>query len=425
MKSRVRTNDNCECFFEVEVPADVVDRTIKEVYDDIRKHAKIPGFRVGNAPQDLLEKYHGADMREEVLKRLIPECYNKVLTDKKIGPVSYPEFSDIDFAGGRGLTFKAKVDVRPEIRLKKYKGIKVKSKKAEVTDEEVRSALERFQGMSAKYTPVAEARPVQKGDFVICDIEAFVDDRPISKKHEGMWVEASKEASMLGVGESLIGANTGETRDVDVKLPETYPDKKYAGKDAKFKILAREIKQKELPALDDDFAKDLGEESMPALEEKIREELLGKKKANEEIGMKNQIIERLISDHKMAVPPTMLKRQSEVLMKRVGEDLSSRGMDKKAVEDKLKELGPQIGEDAANKVRLYFIIEAIAEKEGIKVGTDDIENKYESVARLAQQDVEAVKKYYKDHDLADGLVEQICEEKTLDWLLEQAEKQEA
>jgi len=421
MKTKANRNNNCECHFEVEIPADVVDRAFGEVYKEIKKYAKIPGFRPGQAPQDLLEKYHGEHAKDEVLKRLIPLGYRQTLADRKIDAVGLPEISDIVFNEGKALSFKGKVDSRPKLKLKNYKNLKVTSESTDVKEEEVESAIKRLQGMHAQFEPVKEKRPLKKDDYATCDVEAFINGKAISKKHENMWIEVNKEASLLGMGEKLIGANTGDLREIETELPKDYPDKKYAGQKALFKIQIKEIKEKKLPKLDNEFAKDLGVQTIEKFKEGVRDQLRQKKESNNRVNMKNQIIDKLLKECNVAVPPLMVTRQYEVLMKRMEEELLTKGIPKDAVSEKKKELEPKLKIDAENQVRIYFMLEAIAVKENVKVDPKNLDKRFEEIGRMSQQDAKTVREYYEKNNLIDGLLVQLREEKTLDWLLGHAE----
>ena len=421
MKSKAKHNNDCECFFEVEIPVEEVNQALEEVYREIKKHAKIPGFRPGAAPQDLLEKYHGEHANDEALKRLIPSGYRQALLDQKIDAVGLPEISDVVFEKNKNLSFKAKVEIRPAIKLKKYKGIKVKKEKISVSDQEIDDTVKRLQEIHARFEPIKEKRPVKQGDHAICDIEAFIDGKPISKKHENMWVEANKDASMLGMGEKLVGLNMGEVKEIDVELPDTYPDKKFAGKKALFKVHIKEIKEKIVPVLDNEFAKDLGKETLETVKEEVKEQLLEKKEANNKINMKNQILSKLLSEYDITVPPSMVKRQFEVLSKQLEEELLQRGMHKDSIDEKKKELDAELKGNAVNKVKLYFILDTISEKEDIKVEQSDLDARIEEIARLSNQPANTVRQYYEQNKLIPGLWEQIKEEKTIDMLLVESE----
>jgi trigger factor len=224
MKSKIKKMKGTAREFEVKLPPEKVNAALNEVLEEIRKTAKIPGFREGKASISLIRKRYEKEALDEVKQRLVPRAYQQTLSEHKINPVSYPEISDIaiDLAGA--LTFKAKVDIHPEIKLRKYKGLKATSQKVSVTDEEVEEAFSRIRNMYAEFTE--KDSPVKKGDFGICDVEAFVDGKSITKKQKDMWIEANKESSLLGLGEELCGLKKGDSKDIEVTLPENYPDKK-------------------------------------------------------------------------------------------------------------------------------------------------------------------------------------------------------
>ena len=420
MKARVKHLDKTSYLFEVEIPPETVKNTLEEVYREIRKGARIPGYRVGSAPQDLLEKYHSKTAEEEALKILIPEGYSKALQDSKINPVTMPEITDVSFDKSKKLTFKAKVESRPDIKVKNYRGIKVKRKKISVSQSEIDAALKQIREMNAQFVLVEEKRPVAKGDYTICDVEAFIEGKLISKKHENMWIQAEKESSMLGLGENLIGINTGETKEMERELPKDYPDKKYSGKKAMFKINIKEIKIKKLPEIDDELAKDLGKDNLKALEDELRSQLLTRKEKQLKIDLENQILDKLLKDYDMVVPPSMQKRQEEVLVKQAERELLSKGLHKDTVSSKIKEFEPKLKEDAANKIKIYFILDEIASQEKVEVKDADFNNRFEVIAQETNQDLNTVKSYYEKHSLIGGLKEQLMEEKTLDWLLDKA-----
>lgn len=417
MKTRIKNIDKCLRLFEIEISSDIVKNTLNEVYIEIKKRAKIPGFRVGMIPRDILEKYYSKDAEEELLKRLIPEGYRKALYEHKINPATLPEVSDIEFDKNKKLTFKAKVEIHPQIKLKNYKGIKVKAKKIEVSQEEVSQALERLRQVNAQFTPIENKRSIERGDYLICDVEVFCDGKPISKKYENMWLVAEKEASMLGLGEKLIGLDKGAKKEIEAKLPEDYPDKKFTGKVATFNINIKEIKEKKLPNMDDEFAKDLGKENLNTLKEDISKQLFQRKEISKKVDMQNQILDKLLKDYKFDVPPSIAKRQFEVLMKKAKDELLSKGVHKDKVEEGTKQLEPKLKIDAVNKIKIYFILTEISKAENINITEKDIDARLQEIAHLSKQDVNVVKEYYQKNNLIDGLREQAREEKTLDWLL--------
>ena len=420
MKTRIRSIEECTKLLQVEIPRDLIEQTTQEVYREIKKAAKIPGFRVGSAPQDLLEKHYSDDAKEEILKRLIPEGYKKALENHKINPVSLPRVSNVNFEKDKPLTFEAEVDIKPNIKLRNYKGVKVRKKRISVLEQEIDEAISRLRNTYAEYKDVS--RPIGKGDYAICDVEAFADDKPITKKNKNMWISADKEASLLGMGEELIGLTKGQEKEIETKLPDNYPDKKYTGKLAKFKVLINDVKEKRLPDLDDAFAKKLNAENLESLKKEIESQLYARKENTLKIDMQNQILDRLLKDTKFSVPTRIADRQKEVLSKRLEMELLRKGLHKDETEKKIKEMDKKLAEDAKDKVRLYFILDDIAMKENIKVKNADIEARLKTIASSTDQSIEEVRKYYEKENLLGGLAEEVKENKVLEFLLEKAEK---
>ncbi len=418
MKSKVTKLEGTARRLEIEMSKEAVEEVFAAVLADIRRTAKIPGFRAGKAPLDLvLKKYH-KDARDEVIQQLVPRGYQQALEEHDINPVSYPEISDVTIEEAGQLTFKAAVDVHPEVSVRKYKGLKVTTRKVSVADGEVEEALTRFRNMHAEFAETD--RPLEKGDFGICDVETFIDGKAISKKREKMWIEVDKEASMLGMGEELCGLKKGEAKDVDVTLPENYPDKKYAGKKAVFRVEVRETREKKLPELDEELAEKLGKSSLAEAREETRSQLLERKESNARVEMKNQIMEQLLKKHSFDLPASMVNRQLKVLMERAESELASKGVGKEAIESHKEKLKEQLFKEAENKVRIYFMLDDIAGREKIDVTDEEVDNWLRSLAASYNQPFDKVKEYYLEHDLIGGLKEQLREEKTLDFLLDEA-----
>lgn len=419
MKSKIKHIEECVKFFKIEVPHETVKQAVEEVYKSIKKVAKIPGFRPGSAPQDLLEKHFCKDAKEEVLKRLVPEGYQKALETHKIIPVGLPKICNIDFDEAKPLTFEAEVDSRPNTRLKNYKGIRITKKRIAVTQDEVSDALERLRSAYAAHENVD--RPVKKGDYAICDVEAFADGAAISKKNQNMWIQADKEASLLGLGEELVGLTKGQSKEIDTKLPENYPDKKYAGKSAKFKIVVNSVKEKILPPVDEAFAGKLNSESPEALKKEIESQLFLRKENALKVDLENQILDKFLKEAKFSVPPGLVKRQKEVLAKRLEMELVQKGMEKNEAQKKANEFDSKLDGDAKNRVKIYFILDDIAVKEKIDVNDKDIDDRFKSIAASAGKPAEEVRKYYEKENLLGGLAEEIKEMKVLEFLLKHAE----
>jgi trigger factor len=418
MKSKIKKLEGTARQFEIQLSSEEVNKVLNEILEDLRKTAEIPGYRQGNAPLSLVRKRYEKDAVEEVKKQLVPESYQEALEEHNIAPVSYPEVSDLILDSAGAMTFKAKVDVYPEVKLRKHKGLKVVKEKVEVTDSEVDEAFSRVRNMHAEFTEKDSA--IEKNDFGICDVEAFADGKAITKKHSDMWIEASKDSSLLGLGEELCGMKKGEKKDIEATLPENYPDKKYAGKKAMFNVEVKEVRAKKLPELNDELAKKLDKENIGQVRDELRAQVKERKTYNSKVNMKNQIMEQLLKGHSFDVPESMVKRQLDVLMERAQNELAQKGVDAETIESQNDELRKRLLGDAENKVKLYFILHQIANENNIAVEDEDVEGWLKSLASSYNQPFENVKKYYEEKDLIGGLKEQLREEKTLDFLLSEA-----
>jgi len=418
MKSRIKKLKGASRQIDIEMSRESVDRVFNEVLEDIRKTANVPGFRAGKAPMDIIRRDYGKDAIDEVKRRLIPRGYQQALDEHVLRPVSYPEVSDVSINPAGSLLFTARVDIHPDVAVKNYKGLKVTQEKISVSDEEVDEVIERLRNINAEF--VDHEGPVRKGDFAICDVETFADGELVAKKRENMWIEAEKDASLLGMGEDLCGMNKGDVKDIDVTLPENYPDKKYAGRKAVFKVELKDIKIKKLPDVDDALGKKLGKETLAEARDEVRAQLLEKKESNARVNMKNQIMEELLRRSNFDLPGSMVERQLKVLIERAENELASKGVDKQTIESHKEKLREQLRKEAENKVRIYFILDRIADIEEIKVSEDEIKDWLRSLAGSYNKPFEEVEKYYREHDLIGGLREQLREEKTLDLLLSEA-----
>jgi trigger factor len=424
MKSKVKNIEEYATLFEIEVPKETLDKAFGEVYVEIAKAANIPGFRAGKAPLDLVKKHYTKDAKEEVLKRLIPEAYKSALEEHKINPIGLPKISDVIFEEGKPLLFKAKVDTRPKFKIKNYKGIKIEKKTAAINEEDVDKTLEHMRAINAKYISI-EDRPVQLGDYVVSDMECFVDGKPAHKKRENLWLFADKESLMPGLGERMAGMAKGETREIEISVPKEYSDKTLAGKNATYRILAKEIKVRQLPALDDELAKDLGSIGLADLKDKIRKELQERSRVNAEIAMENQILDTLMDENNFGVPSGFVARQLDYMVEDSKKRLMEKGFRREDLDKKDKELKEKFKNDAERRVRLVFMLDEIGRLEKIETSAEDVEKAYKSIALQAGKTEAEVKGRYEKEDLVGNLEESIRERKIVDFLLKNAEVTES
>ena len=421
MKSKTKTTEECLAFFEVEIAREDIDKAFEEVYRQIDKVSNIPGYRVGKAPRELVRKHYAANAAEEVLKRLIPQAYGMALDENKIRPIGLPEISEVgSLEEGKSLFFKAKVDTHPKFKLKNYKAIKVENKNPELSEEEVAKTIENLRQLNSKFIAV-ENRPAQLGDYVICDMECSVNGKSIHKKRENIWLMIEKESTVPGLNEKLAGMNKGEEKGIETSLPEKYPDKNLAGKMALYHIKIKEIKSQLLSNLDDDFAKDLGKDNLDSLKKEVREELAKRVKANAQADMENQVLKKLIDDNVFQVPARLLDRQLKFMVEDAKERLVQKGFKKEDLAKKDDEFKAKFKDDALRQVRLFFILDEIAGQEHIDVSGADIKEAFKSISAQTGKSEDEVKAYYEKEGLVGDLEEKLREEKTIQFLLKEAD----
>ena len=423
MKTKIKPIEECAALLEIEIPKETIDKAFEEAYGEISKVAAIPGFRAGKVPKDLIRKRFAKEAKKNVMDQIIPDAYSKAVEEHKIEAMGFPEITDLVFEEGKTMSFKARVDTRPKFKLKNYKGISIDKKKAVVKDEDVKKALDNLREYSAKYVSV-EDRPAQWEDYVISDLECFIDGREAHKKRDDLWLFLDKESLLSGLMEKIVGMNKGEERDVEVEMPEKYPDKNLAGKKAKYHIKAKEIKVRRLPDINDEFAKDLGRENLEQLKKTVTEELEKKMKMDSDIAAENQLLNKLIDDNNFSVPSTLVKRQIHLMTDNAKAKLTEKGFSREELDKKNEEFEGRFKDDAARQVKLLFILDSIAADEGIKTEEKDLENAYKSISLQTGKSEQEVKAYYEKEELTDNLLERIREEKTIEFLLKNAEIKE-
>jgi len=419
VKSKAKSVEECTTLFEIEVSKEAIARVFDEVFAEIAKSANIPGFRVGKAPVEMVRLHYAKDAKEEVLRRLIPQAYKRALQEHEIHAVALPEISDVMFEEDKPLTFKAKVDIRPKFKLKDYKGIAVEKKKVSVTDEDVEKTLQNLRELNAKYVDVAD-RPVQMGDFLVSDMECSVDGKPLHKKRENLWLAVEKESFIPGLAEKIIGMKKGEERDIEVTLPEKYPDKSVAGKSARYHVLAREIKERKLSDLNDDFAKEMGRPTVDELKGEIAREMESHAKANAEVEVENQLLGKLMDSNVFSVPSSFVTRQLDYMVEDAKRRLIEKGLNKDDLDKKDGEFKERFKNDAVRQVRLLFVLDEIATREHISAVEDDINGAYKAIASQSGKTAEEVRAHYESRELVDSLADKIREGKTIRFLLDNA-----
>jgi trigger factor len=406
----------------VEVPEDLVVKEVDSFYRELSRKAKIKGFRPGKVPRNILERHFKDYVKAEVIQKLIQESYPQALSEAKLQPISNPLIDPGEMEGGKPFQYAATVEIKPEIKLEGYIGLKIEGKKEEVKDEEVEERLKNLQNIHAQLKTVSDPRPIQPGDFVILDYEASMENKPLDEgKATDFTVEVGSGRFIPDLEEKLVGLKPDEEKEIEVSFPEDYGYKKWAGKALSFHVKIKEIKEKILPILDNEFAKDLGDySSLEELRLKLREEIEKEKKSILERQLKDQMVEQLLQANSFEVPESLVEEQTRTLVSDTKMRLATQGVDFKNLGLSEEKLQGDYREMAQKQVRTFLILEKIADQEGITVTDGEAEDRIREISERIHQKFDVVKRYYEKNGLIPEVKAGIMSEKILNFLLEKA-----
>lgn len=423
MKVTVSEINPCKKVLKIHIPNDVVEKELDAVYKEIAKVAEVPGYRKGKAPRNIIEQRHSKEAKDEVLNRLIPQTYTQAIRDNNISPVAHPEVSQVKFTDGEPLYYEASVDVKPVVKLKKYKGLSVNKRKLKIDNSELENALNTVRERFAEYKTI-DGRAAKEGDFVIADYEFTVDGK--TEKRDGAWFSLGDNPNEIKeITAKLKGAQPNDEIEVKAKLPENYPKKELASKEADFKLKVKEIKEKSLPALDDEFVKGLGDyKTVADFKEALKTDTQARKESEIKIEVEKQLAEQLIKLNPMIVPESMIKNQAAQIVKDVKMRLAYQGLPQEEIDKQEELLFNNALKDAESQVKIYFLTEEIAKAENITCSDEELEKRLELLAKQNKTDIAKIKEYFQKNNSIDTLKEQIEREKVIDYLISEAKVKE-
>ena len=421
LKVDVEKKESCRRELKIEVPAEAVSTKFEEAYKQIAKVASLPGFRAGRVPQDLVKKHYSQDARKLVIEDLLPEYYIKALEKVKFNPVQDPRFSDIELEEGQGLCFKASLDIRPKFKLGTYTGLKIKPDKAEVKKEEIDRVLENVQQQVTTYKEVKD-RPARKGDTFTCNFVFLIDGKAVRRQRKATF---PLEDSVFGseFTANIEGLSIGRKKEFDVTLPESFQPKEQAGKKAHFKIELKEIREKQVPEINDELAQKVSPgKTLKEIRQNIEKDMLVNKEREVNNDLERQIVEALIKNNEFDVPQSMIDGETENLIRNAKMRLMYQGFSKEQVELQEDKLREQMRSNAETNVKSMFIMSEIINKEGIKVSDDDLDLRIKTMAQESRQKEEDVRKYLGKKNMMENLRWEETNKKAMDFLIEKSNK---
>jgi trigger factor len=379
--------------------------------------AKIRGFRQGKAPKDMIKRMYSADIRETIINNLVPKALNKELSEKKINPVGTPLISDLHFEENAPLRFKAVVEIWPEVDLPEYKGIKVKKKSMTVTEKEVKESLEELRTKSAQYVP-AEDRGVADGDYVVAEIKGKNTKTKRFLPTEKVVILSGHQDNEGELNKNILGLMPGEQAQFTIQYKKDHENKKLAGQEIEYELKVESIKEKKLPDINDDFAKDLGDyKDLKDLKTKLKEQLKQSKKSAQRREMAEEIINKISAQMSLELPETVVEQEYKAVLDR---QMSSLPQQQNLSKDALESIQGDIRKRAVQNITNHLILNKIAETENLKVSEEEINEEMKAIAKTHNVPLERVIESIKQEGQKEELKDNLLIRKTVDFLVESA-----
>ena len=416
----------CQRELTIEIPADVVKSESEQLINRYSKVARIPGFRKGKVPAGIIRQRFAEDIKGELVEQLVPRYFREEVQKQGLSPVSQPRVTDLHFHEGEPLKFTARFEVFPEFKVTPYDDIKVETIDTNVSDQDVETALENLRQQHATYSPVEEDRAVADGDYAVVSFkgtpkegegEADPEAKPV--EIDEVMVEIGGSNTVAEFSDNLRGAKPGETRNFDVKYADDFGDKRLAGKTVSYEAHVKGIKHKNVPELNDDFAKELGAElnTIDDLRNRLRENMVAEKQHEAEHQGKDKIVEELVNRNDFAIPDALLDSQIDLRLERGLRALAAQGMTTEHMKKMdFGRLRAGQREGALREVKASLILEQIADNEKIEISDEELDREVETMALQGKQPVEKVRARLTEDGGLDRIRHRLRNEKTLDFL---------
>lgn len=426
MDFTLKNKENNKASFNIELTKEEFEKAVQKAYLKNRSKFNIPGFRKGKAPRKIIEMNYGEGIfYEDALNIILPEAYENAVDSLELEPVDTPEVDIEQFEKGKPVILNVEVTIKPEVKLGNYKSIEVEKVEYNVTDEDVERELKAIQEKNARIIDASD-RETKEGDILTIDFKGFVDGEQFEGgTAEGQRLEIGSNTFIPGFEEQLIGKKKGDKVDVKVTFPEDYFEESLKGKEATFEVVIHEVKEKELPVLDDEFAKDVSEfDTLEEYKNNIRERLEKEAKEKEKVEFENKIVDKVVEDSEVDIPEAMIEHQIEHELKDFDYRLSLQGLGLdqylQLTNSKLEDLKEQLKPIAEKKVKTDLVFEAISKEEKIEATEEDIDKELEKIAKeYNQEDVDKFKANMKKGDLS-FLEAGIIRDKIIDLLVNNA-----
>ncbi len=416
--------EGCKHSLELSIPAAEVEKETERVVAEIKSKVRLPGFRPGKAPLNLVKNRFASDIRHDVIEALVPKFFRAAVEKENLQVVGRPDVTDVHFHAGEPLTFKAAFEVAPNFDLGEYRGVTITYTEPEVTDADVAERLEQIRDQKAEYAN-EEPRPLVDGDYAVVSLESLAGVAEKVSQDELM-LKIGDEHTMMGFSENLRGASPEDIREFEIIYPEDYERKTLAGRTVKFRAVVKAVRRKELPELNDEFAKDLGDyQTLDELKAAVRTAMLREREQRAQEEAKQQLLDKLVDAHDFPLPDTYVDRQIEINVESQLRGLVAQGMDPKQLQLDWQKVRESQKGRATRDVKASLILDKIGEREAIGATQEEVDREVQKIARQQREAVAVTRaKLQKEGALA-RIAGHIRTEKTLSFLFEQARKEAA
>ena len=416
--------EGCKHALEITIPVEDIEKETELAVVEIRKKAKIPGFRPGKVPLSIVKTRFESEVRQEVLDKLLPRFFRAALQQENLQVVGQPNIADIHFHKGEPLKFKVEFEVAPEVPLNDYRGVTITYSEPEVSDADVAERLEKVREQKAEYVN-EEPRALADGDHAVIALESISGVAEKVSQDELM-LKLGDEATMPVFTENLRGASPGEAKEFEVTYPDDYEPKNLAGKTVLFKATVKAVRRKELPEVNDEFAKDLGDfQTLAELSEAIRKNILAERENRAKEDAKHQLIDKLVEAHDFPVPSAYVDRQIEINVQNQLRAFAAQGIDPRNIKLDWEKVRESQKDRATKDVKASLLIDKVAERESIAATQEEVDREVQRMARQ-EREAAAVTRAKLEKDGAIGRIAgHIRTEKTLNFLFEHARKEAA
>lgn len=409
---------------EVEVDAERVTEALDQAFKKVSKRVNVPGFRKGRVPRPIFEAKYGVEsLYQDAIDIMLPEAYTQAVKETDIKPVDQPDVEVEQIGKGQTFKFKAKVTVKPEVQLGEYKGLEVEKQSVEVTEEELDAELKRMQERHAELIIVDED-VAATGDSVVIDFEGFVDGEAFEGgKAERYTLELGSNSFIPGFEDQLIGMGTGDFKDVEVTFPEHYHAENLAGKPAVFKVKLHEIKRKQLPALDDEFAKDVSEfDTLEEYKADLKQQLQSRKEKEAEGAREAAVVDKAAENAEVEIPRAMIESEIQHMVKDLDNRLRMQGMNIDMFltlsGQTIADLREQMQKEADKRVKNNLVLEQIAKEENLSISDEELSAEVDKMAEMYQRTAEEIRDILTKNGTLENLREEALIRKTIAFLVE-------